>query len=212
MERNWLAWREIDYTFSSLWTIMDVQYKVNLSENQVDTLKDAIQLKKGVIHCFPKGCIRGDHVLLLTPAQINWLDIAQVEGRHVQICLSARQVAKNVSDSGGFIGMLASLAARAIPLVACALPTILLGQLVCFLVVLTKRWTAVGDGLYSHKHNKCYRVLKMKGNGLNLPPHPRFVEGDGLFVKHWDDISDGASLLMGKNSPLKNIPVLGWLL
>ena len=53
----------------------------------------------------------------------------------------------------------------------------------------------------------------MKGNGLNLAPHPRFVEGgDGLFLKHGEDISDGAGLLMGENSPFMNIPVLGCLL
>ena len=50
---------------------MYVQYKVIVSENQVDTLKDAIRLKKGVTLCFLKGGIRGDHVLLLTPPQIN---------------------------------------------------------------------------------------------------------------------------------------------
>ena len=48
---------------------MYVQYKVNVSENQVDTLKNAIGL--------------------------------------VQIRMSARQVAKNVSYTGGFLGMLA---------------------------------------------------------------------------------------------------------
>ena len=70
----------------------------------------------------------------------------------------------------------------------------------------------VGDGLYLHKHDKCYRVQKMKGDGLHLAPHSHFVEGDGVFLKHGTDISDGADLLMGKNSPFKNIPVLGWLL
>ena len=50
---------------------MYIQYKVNVSENQLDTLKDAIRLKKRVTLCFPKGGIKGDHVLLLTPAQIN---------------------------------------------------------------------------------------------------------------------------------------------
>ena len=50
-----------------------------------------------------------------------------------------------------------------------------------------------------------------KANGLYLAPHPRFVEVDGLFLRHGDDIS-GAGLLMGKNSLFKNIPVLGWLL
>ena len=48
-----------------------------------------------------------------------------------------------------------------------------------------------------------------KGNGLYLAPHPRFVEGDGLFLKHGEDISDGAGLLMGKNCSFKNIPAWG---
>ena len=63
--------------------------------------------------------------MLLTPAQINRLDKAQVQGKRIQIHLSAKQVARNVSYTGGFIGMLASLAVRAIPPVARALPTIL---------------------------------------------------------------------------------------
>ena len=106
---------------------MYVQYKVNVSENQVDTLKYVIRLKKGVTLCFPKGGIRGDHGLLLTPAQINRLDKAQVQGKRIQIRLGAKQVARNVSYTGGFIGLLASLAASAIPLVARALPAILSG-------------------------------------------------------------------------------------
>ena len=32
---------------------MYIQCKVNVSENQVDTLKDAIRLEKGVTLCFP---------------------------------------------------------------------------------------------------------------------------------------------------------------
>ena len=87
--------------------------KVNISENQVDTLKDAIRLK-GATLCFPKGGIRGDHVFAIIPAQINRLDKAQVEGRRVQIPWSARQVAKNVSYTGGFI----DIAARALRIVA----------------------------------------------------------------------------------------------
>ena len=136
---------------------MYVQYKVNVSENQVDTLKDAIRLKKGVTLCFPKGGIRGDHVLLLTPAQINRLDKAQVQGKRIQIRVSAKQVARNVSYTGGFIGMLASLAARAIPLVARALPTILSGLTTGLLSgVITKRLVAkalVMDSIYTNMIN-----------------------------------------------------------
>ena len=188
---------------------MYIQYKVNVSENQVDTLKDAIRLKKGVTLCFPKGGIRGDHVLLVTPAQINRLDKAQVEWRRAQIHLSVRQMTKNASYTGVFLRMLASLAARALPFDARVLLTILscLG-----INKAISGCGAVGDGLYLHKHDKCYWVHKSKDNGLYLAPHPRFVEGDGLFLKHGNDISDGAGLLMGKNNPFKNIPVLGWLL
>ena len=126
-------------------------------------------------------------------------------------------MAKNVSYTGGFLSALASLAARAIPLAARVLPTVMAvlatGQLSGGIhKAISGSGDAVGDGLYLHKHDKCYRVQKLIGNGLYLAPHPRFVEGDGLFLKHGEDISDGAGLLMGKNSPFKNIPVLGWLL
>ena len=183
-----------------------VQNKVNVSENQVDSLIDAIRLRNAVYLYFPKGGIRGDHVLLFTLAQINRLGKAQVEGRRAYICTSARQVAKNVSYTGGFLGMLASLAAR-------ALPTILTG-LTSGLPSGCINKAISGDGLYLHKHGKCYRVQNCKCDDLYLAPHLRFVEGDGLFLKQGNDISDGVGLLMGllmgKNSPFKNIPVLWW--
>ena len=85
---------------------MYVQYKVNVSENQMDTLKDAIGFKKGVT---------------LLPKRWHQLDRPQTEGRRAQIRMPARQVAKNASYTEGFPGVLASLAALAIPLAACAL-------------------------------------------------------------------------------------------
>ena len=102
---------------------MYVQYKVNVSETQVGTLRDAIRLEKGATLCFPKGGIRGDHVLLLTPAQINRLGKAQAEGRCGQIRMSARQVAKNVSYTGVFITTLVPLLARALPTIMSGLAT-----------------------------------------------------------------------------------------
>ena len=151
--------------------------------------------------------------MLLTPAQINRLEKAQAEGRRAQIRMSARQVVMNVIYTGDFLGMLISLAVRAIPLAARDLSTILSGPTTgLFSGGINKAIIGVGDGLYLHKHDKCYRVQKCKGNGLYLAPHPRFVEGDGLFLKHGNGISEGDGLLMGKNTPFKNIPVLGWLL
>ena len=121
----------------------------------MDTLKDAIQLKKCITLCFPKGSIRGDHVLLVTPVQINRLNKVQMGDVHK--FTSARQVAKNVSYTGGFLGMLASLAARAIPLAAHAiplaahaLPTILSGLTTGLLSGGISKAIS-GDELYLHK-------------------------------------------------------------
>ena len=125
---------------------MYVQYKVNVPENQVDTLKDALRLKKDVTLCFQKDVIRGDHVLLLTPAQINRLDRAQAEGKCVQTRTSVRQVAKNVSYTGGFLGMLVSLAARAIPTLLTGLTTGLLSDGISKAIS--------GNGLFLQKHGE----------------------------------------------------------
>ena len=204
VERNWI------YVFIFVNGNMYVQYKVNVSENQVNTLKDVIRLQKVATLCFPKGGIRGNHVLLLTSLQINRLDETQAEGSRVQIRMSARQVATNVSYTGGFFAALAPFITRALSFTSRVLPTIMSGLATGLLFgSLHKAISGNGvveDGLYLHKHDKCYRV--QKGNGLYLAPHPRFVEGDGLFLKHDEDISDGAGLLMGKNSPFKNIPAL----
>ena len=137
---------------------MYVQYKVNVSENQVNTLKDAIRLKEGATLCFPKGGIRGDHVLLLNPVQINRMDQAQAEGRRAQICMSVRQVAKNVSYTGGFFAALEPPLARAIPLAARVLPTILSGLETSLLSGGVRKAISGngvnGDGLDLHKHVK----------------------------------------------------------
>ena len=70
-----------------------------------------------------------------------------------------------------------------IPLAARVLPTILSGLTTGLLsVVINKAISdsvaASGDELYLHKHDKCYRVQKCKGNGLYLALHPRFVVVD----------------------------------
>ena len=133
---------------------MYVLYKVNVSENQVDTLKDAIRLKKGVTLCFTNGGISGDHALLLT--SIDW-NRHKWKGDVYKFRLSAKQVAMNVSYTGGFICMLASLAARAIPLVARALPTVLSGFATGLHSGGVKKAIsgrgAPGDGLYTNMIN-----------------------------------------------------------
>ena len=68
---------------------------------------------------------------------------------------------------------------------------------------------------YIQKKGKCYRVQSVKGgDGLFLSPaHLRLRHfGNGLFLKRGRRIYDGRGLLLGANSPLKHIPILGWYL
>ena len=91
--------------------------------------------------------------------QINRLDKAHTEGRRAQIRISARQVAKNVSYTGGFFAVLAPLLARSMPLAARVLPTIMSGLATGLLSGGAHKAIsgngANGDGLYLHKHGKC---------------------------------------------------------
>ena len=81
----------------------------------------------------------------------------------------ARQVTKNVSHTGGFIGMLASLADYALPTILTVLTAGLL-----FAGISKAISGTVGDGLFLHKHGKCYQVQECKGDGLYLTPHPHW--------------------------------------
>ena len=78
-------------------------------------------------------------------------------------------MAKNVSYTAGFLGMLASLAARALPTLLTGLKTGLLSGGISKAIS--------GNGLFFQKHGKCYQVQKCKGDGLYLATHPPLVKG-----------------------------------
>ena len=75
-----------------------------------------------------------------------------------------------------------------------------------------------GSGLYLQKRgrsgNTAATIQLVKGNGLYLTPHPPIVvDGHGLFLKSADNrVYTGEGLILGPNSPFKNIPLLGLIL
>ena len=76
---------------------------------------------------------------------------------------------------------------------------------------------AIGrDGLYLDKSGHCVKIDPVKGNGLYLAPHRGGslpgVHGDGLYLKRGSTIQDGSGLILGRNRPFKNIPILNLLL
>ena len=66
-----------------------------------------------------------------------------------------------------------------------------------------------GNGLYLHKLEHCVKIDPVRGNCLYLTPRKRLsgVHGDGFYLKRGSTIRDGSGLMLGPNSPFKNIPI-----
>ena len=72
----------------------------------------------------------------------------------------------------------------------------------------------MGNGLYIKK-GECVCGVETDGKRLLFEPADGKVfakYGDGLYLKRERELYDGSGLLLGPNSPFKNIPVLGLLL
>ena len=140
-----------------------------------------------------------EDILLLTSGQIRKLERARLIGkRGVTIRMSKRQLQANKKHEGGFIGLLigalsaiASAAAAAAPEVLAGVATGVATGLIDKAVSGSGGGESVGNGLYLRKGNLCARVQPVKGGGLYLTPAPTAAAaegGDGLFLKHGDDV------------------------
>ena len=189
--------------------------KVAIAENQLEKLKTSLNKNSLTIkiRLKPKTSGSGEddqHVLLLTRGQINALERAHASGRQnfKTIRLSKNQIKKNLAHEGGFLSFLARLASKALPSLAKGLASGFVSG--ASNEVLGKS----GDGLYLFKRGHCIRVDPVKGNGLYLRSHTSGdgALGDGLYLKRGNSIHNGEGLILGQNSPFKNIPILGWIL
>ena len=110
--------------------------------------------------------------------------------------------------------MLAELAAKALPALLGGLATGLVSGFVQKAVGGRGLYlNGNGNGLYLHKSGDCVEVEPTKGNGLRLTPKILFgVHGDGVWLNRGSQIYDGRVLLLGRNSPFKNISMLNLLL
>jgi len=195
---------------------------VNISVNKQQKLKHAVDTKSPVsIRLGHADLCGGDDVLALTNSQVNRMIKAYQDGKGITMKMSKRQVVHNMKIEGGFLGMLADLAAKALPFLAkTVLPTLATGALSGVGSALAQKATnkAMGNGLYLKKGSNIAWVEK-DGRGLYLEPFKGSglgMVGDGLYLKKGSNIArvetDGGGLLLGPNRPLENIPVVGWLL
>jgi len=84
---------------------------VNISENQQQKLKHAVDKKSPVSIRLGFKDLCGNDVLALTNSQVNRTAKAYENGKGITIKMSKRQVVHNIKTEGGFLGMLAGLAA-----------------------------------------------------------------------------------------------------
>lgn len=180
--------------------------KVHISSKQYERIRKAMDLRKPTslnisVHGSPS-----DRPLLLTSSQIKRLERAKLIGKsNVTIRFSRKQLKSNMEHTGGFLGMLAGLAAKALPALATGLAT-------CLASGAAKKLVG-GDGLYLQKKGHCIRIDPVKGKGLYLSPRKRVERiGDGLFIRRGSTYHPGSGLIFGANSPFKNVPILNLLL
>ena len=188
-------------------------FKVTVAEDQLEKLKYPGSLDKPFLSI--KIRLKGkkgedEHTLLLTRGQIDSINRIQSAGKRTfkTLRLSRNQIKKNISHQGGFLSFLASLASKALPMLAKGLAGGFMSGAAD--QVLGKS----GDGLYLFKRGHCIKVDPVKGNGLYLTPHSskNHAVGDGLYLKRGGAVHNGEGLILGKNSPFKNVPILGWIL
>ena len=158
----------------------------------------------------------GDATLLLTPGQLIKIKRAINAGKKVlTIRMSRKQAKANVKFEGGFLSMLMKLATKALPT--------LLGGLATGLISSGVEKAVSGSGLFLGKRG--YGTVRIdfkdgggKGEdidngGLLLTPVEHDKKYNGLYLKTDDGkIFQGKGLLLGENSPFKNIPILGMIL
>ena len=188
--------------------------KVSISRDQHDKLKSAIKRKKAVSIRIKTSDDGGEHIILLTTSQKQRMERARLVGKAVvSIKFSVKQIEANLKHEGGFLSMLAGLAARVLPTLLGGLATGLISGGI-EKAIGGSGVRSCGNGMYLHKAGHCVKIRPTKGKGLELIPsrRPVGIFGDGLYLKHGSHIYDGRGLLLGKNSPFKNIPLIGLLL
>ena len=182
--------------------------KVHIPESVHEKLKSLIAQDKKIP--VKISLADGDDILLLTAGQIIKMANAKRNGdKSVIFRFSRKQVRANVKHEGGFLGTLISMATKFLPPLLTGLASGVIGGLA------EKAISKSGSGLYLGKKGRgVSQIHIVEGGGLYLSPifHPEEEDYDGLYMKDDGKIYKGSGLILGKDSPFKNVPILGWIL
>ena len=177
--------------------------KVNISEGQKEKLQHAIKAGCSAVSIrLSHEDLQGNDILAVTNSQAKKLAKAHENGKGITIRIE-----------GGFLGLLAGLTAKALPVLAkTVLPALGVGALSGLASIGVQK--AMGSGLYLKKGGRVSQV-ETDGHGLYLKPYKgKGLDsyGDELYLKQEGQLYDGKGLLLGPNSSFANIPILGAIL
>ena len=152
-----------------------VNVKVNISEGQKEKLQHAIKASCSAVNIrLGHEDLKGNDILAITNSQAKKMTKAYENGKGITIRMSSKQLKHNMKVEGGFLGLLAGLAARALPMIAkTVLPALGVGALSGLASSGVQK--AMGSGLYLKKGGLVSQV-ETDGHGLYLKPD----EGKGL--------------------------------
>ena len=182
--------------------------KTKVPENWHTKIKTLITEDRRVIPVRVNLEGEGEDVLLLTKGQLIKMEDAKKSGKkHIVLRFSRKQIRANSSYEGGFLATLISMASKILPTLLGGLATGVIGGL-------TEKAISSGSGLFLSKRGRgSTQIHLVEGGGLYLSPiHNNDEDYEGLYLKHDGTVYRGKGLLLGKNSPFQNIPLLGWLL
>ena len=191
-----------------------VNVKVKISEWQKEKLQHALKAGCPTISIrLDHKDLKGNDIMAITRSQAKNLAKAYENGKGITIRMTLKQLKHNMKVEGGFLGLLAGLAARAIPMLAkTVIPALGVGALSG--LASSEVQKAMGSGLYLKKGG-CICQVETDGEGLYLKPYKgKGLQsyGDGLYLKQGGKLYGGNGLLLGPNSPFANIPILGAIL
>jgi len=196
--------------------------QVRVSEDQKAKIRNA--LHSGAvsvsIRLKPED-FTGEDLLALTQTQVNKLKKAYESNKGATTKMSKTQIKHNLKVTGGFLPLLAGLAAKAIfILTGTVLPALATGALsgLASTSVSKIMGSGMGQKFYLKKEGSVYTMLP-QGEGLYLKPYRGKgldKQGEGLYIKSGTGFVDGRGLLLGRNNPISkmllNIPILGPIL
>ena len=96
-----------------------INVKVNISEGQKEKLQHAIKAGCPTVSIrLGHEDLQGNDIIAITNSQANKMAKAHENGKGITIRMSSNQLKHNKKIEGGFLGLLAGLAARALPMLA----------------------------------------------------------------------------------------------